>query len=421
MKKYFLLAFVMLFTVAVWAQKKEVKSAEKALKKGDLTTAVESLKAAEGMLAQADDKTKSRFYYVKGMVYQAQAATDPSAYRTAVESYKKVLEFEKEKGLSKYSGEARAKLNELKKTLLAKVDEANKKKDYKSALDYMELVYMIEPTNDNLYILALLQVYNNKLEEGYQGFKKLYESGYTGVKTIYTVKDKETGEVLQVPDPKTQKLLVMQGKYTDPKTEQTKSKRADVVANMLYVLNKMGRDDEAFALIQKAKKEEPNNIDLIIGEANYYLKKDDQKGFTEAMKRAYELDPKNPDYAYNVAIGYMKQKQYDKAREYFQKALNIDPKYKNALYGLALVELAGEDALVEEINKNLNNDRKYNELKKKQLDMYKKALPYLEKYYQIDSNDLNVVRTLMNLYLELDMMDQYKQMRAQYKKLKGQQ
>ncbi len=421
MKKYFLLSFMLLFSVITLAQKKEVKAAEKALKKGEISQAVSQLENAEKLLPQADDKTASKFYYVKGMVYQAKAAEDPKAYQVAVESFQKVIALEKEKGFEKYSDEAKAKLKELKSALLNQVNEANKKKDYARAEELMNLVYAIEPTDDNLYILALLEVYNNKLEESYKNFKKLYDSGYTGVKTVYTVKDKETGEVIQVPDANTQKIMMASGKYVDPKTEQTKSKRSDVVTNMLYVLNKLGRDDEAFRLIQQAKKEEPDNLDLVIGEANYYLKKGDQKGFTEAMKKALELDPQNADYAYNVGIGYLNQKEYDKAKEYFNKTLEINPNYKNALYGLALVELSGEEALVEEINKNLMNDKKYNELKKKQLDMYRRALPYLEKYYAIDPNDINIVRTLMNIYLELDMNDKYKEMRTKFKELKSKQ
>ena len=421
MKKYFLLSLMFLFSVITLAQKKEVKAAEKALKKGEISEAVSKLEDAEKLLSQADDKTASKIYYVKGMIYQAKAAEDPKAYKVAVESFQKVIEFEKEKGIEKYSDEAKAKLNELKSTLLSKVNEANKNQDYAQAEELMNLVYSIEPSDDNLYILALLQVYNNKLEESYQGFKKLYDSGYTGIKTVYTLKDKETGEVVQVPDANTQKIMMASGKYVEPKTEQTKSKRSDVITNMLYVLNKLGRDDEAFKLIQEAQKEEPDNLDLVIGEANYYLKKGDQKGFTEAMKKAFELDPKNPDYAYNVGIGYLNQKEYDKAKEYFNKTLEIDPNYKNAIYGLALVELAPEEALVEEINKNLMNDRKYNELKKKQLDMYRRALPHLEKYYSLDPNDINIVRTLMNIYLELDMNDKYKEMRAKFKELKAKQ
>jgi tetratricopeptide (TPR) repeat protein len=421
MKKAFYLVLVLMLSFHAVAQKKEVKTAEKALKKGDISTALSAIEQACKLKDNADAKTVARILFTKGQIYQTKAATDESYYKKAVEAYQQLLAWEKDKDMDKYSHEAEKSLEALKIDLFKKVKDANDDKKYGEALAYMELIYKIDPSDDNLYTLALLQLYNDKFEDAYANLRKLYDSGYTGVKTLYVITDKTTGEDVIAPNKKMLDLLAKDPKYENPRVEKTKNKRAEIITNMLYALNKMGKDQEAFELIQKAKKEAPDNVDLLIGEANYYLKKGDNAKFAEVMKKAFELKPDNPTYAYNVAIGYLNTKDYDKAREYLNKVLELDPNYKNAIYGLALVELAGEEALVEEINKNLTNDRKYNELKAKQREIYRNALPYLEKYHQLDPNDINVVRTLKNIYLELEMMDKYKEMKAKLKELKAKQ
>jgi tetratricopeptide (TPR) repeat protein len=421
MKKLFLFSLVLMFGAQVFAQKKEVKAAEKALKSNDLKTALDKVNQACKLKDNADPKTMARIYFTKAKIYNKMAEKDENNYKNAVKFYQKTLEFEKKNKLSKYSPEVKADLQSIEKKLFSIVKEANDEKDYAKATGFMALIYAIDPSDDNLYTLSLLQLYSGKFQEAYDNLKKLYDKGYTGVKTLYKLTNKETGEEVVVPDEKTLKLFSKDPHYINPKKEQTKNRRPEIVTNMLYALNQMGKEKEAFELIQKAKEENPDNLDLILGEANFYLKKKDNKNFTKAMLKAFELQPDNPNFAYNVAIGYLNDKQYDKAREFFKKTLELDPNNKNAVYGLALIELAPEEAIVEELNQNLNNDRKYKELKAEQRKIYSKALPYLERYYQMDPENYDVAVTLKNIYLELDMNDKYKIMKAKIKELKSKQ
>jgi len=67
------------------------------------------------------------------------------------------------------------------------------------------------------------------------------------------------------------------------------------------------------------------------------------------------------------------------------------------------------------------NPKKWDALKARLNNVYRKALPYLEKYYREDPNEITVVRTLRKIYNELDMKDKYKAINEHYKKLKAQQ
>jgi len=180
---------------------------------------------------------------------------------------------------------------------------------------------------------------------------------------------------------------------------------------MLYALSKMGKDDEAFQLAKKAEAEDPNNVMLIIGEANYYHKKGDYQNFVKTYERAFQLKP-TPQYAYNIGFGYYTMKDYDNARKWFKKALELDPNYKDAVLALSLVELAPEKELVQQINDNLDNPRKYDALMAKLKDVYRNALPYLEKYRELEPNDENNLRTLKKIYSQLDMTDKANEIKA---------
>ncbi|NPA42489.1 MAG: tetratricopeptide repeat protein [Chlorobi bacterium] len=432
MKKALFILMTLLVGFSVTAQKKEVKAAEKALKAGDLKTALAKIDEACKLKDNADAKTKARIYYTKAKIYTELAKNDPSYYEKAVNMYEKLIAFEKENGLKKYTPQARQELMAISQQLVQLADKAHRQKDYVTAAKYYDLYVRINPDDDGKYILAIIQSFAGEdllkkgkekearemFEKAYANYRELYDKNYTGVRTRYLLTNKETGEEIELSNEQQWKILQKDPKFINPRKEKTENKRPELIANMLYVLSKMGRDEEAYQLIQKAKAEQPNNVDLLIAEANYYQKKGDTKKFAEAMAKAVELDPQ-PDYAYNAAIGYLNLKDYEKARKYFNKTIQIDPNYKNAYFGLALVELAGEEELIKELDANLYNDRKYRELKAKQHEMYRRAIPYLEKYYQLDPNDKEAVRMLKLMYLELEMMDKANEMKKKLKELKA--
>ena len=64
---------------------------------------------------------------------------------------------------------------------------------------------------------------------------------------------------------------------------------------------------------------------------------------------------------------------------------------------LAVAILSGEQAIVQEMNKNLSNFKKYDELEQKQKELYKRALPYLEKADSLERTQ-DTVKSLLNIY-----------------------
>ena len=108
----------------------------------------------------------------------------------------------------------------------------------------------------------------------------------------------------------------------------------------------------------------------------------------------------------------------EEALKWFNKAIELDPNYKDAYMGASLAALAKERELVDQINENLNNPKKYDELMAQLNEVYRKALPYLEKYHELDPSDISTIRTLKKIYTSLDMTDKAKEMRALLKQMK---
>ena len=84
---------------------------------------------------------------------------------------------------------------------------------------------------------------------------------------------------------------------------------------------------------------------------------------------------------------------------------------------LAVATLDKDAAIVEEMNQNLSNFKKYDELALKQKAVYQEALPYLEKADSLNRN-LETVRTLMSIYDVLENTTKADEYRALYKSMK---
>ncbi len=423
MRKFAILLLTV-FSLSVFAQKKEVKTAEKLYKKGNMVDALSAVNQACKLKDQADDKTKAKIMFVKAEILAKLGSKDMANYEKAIKVIKKLQAFEKETGKKRYSDDAQKLLNGEKGILdqLSKSgSEFYKNKDYVKAGKAFELIYKINGNKDVEYYAAVSYLQAKDWDKSLELLKDLYKSGYDGVKTVYTVVNKETGKKEEFNDPATAKLLVTGGTHKDFKKEKTKSLRPDLIANILYVYGEKGADEDAIKFIEDAKKEDPNNLDLIIGEGNYYLKKGDNEKFAAAMQKAVELDPNNKLYNFNLATALYQLKKYDEAKKYYQKTIDIDPTYVDAYKGLAYIVLVPEKALTDKMNTDevLMNDRLFNKYKNQQKELYKKALPYFENALKYAPEDEEVLYALNKIYRDLDMTQKAKEVHQKLKEVKA--
>ena len=421
MKKITFVLIALMIGITTFAQKAEVKAAEKALKKGDLPTATEMIDKACQLKDQADNKIKAKIMYVKAQIYAKKGKGNLDNYKTAIATIEKLKAFEQEIGKKRYSEDADKLLAQITNEVNAVINKDLAEKNYKHLTKSSELGYMLTKDDQYKYFGAIANLLTENYEKAEKQLQELYDSGYTGEKEIITIKNKETGKRETVKDEKEAKIYIMAGTHEDMRKEKTPSARPDIIANLLFVYGKLGKDDEAMAFINKAKKEDPNNLDLIIGEGNYWLKKENNEKFAEAMERAVKLDPDNKLINFNLATAYYQMKKFDQAKKYYEKTLELDPNYVDAYKGLAYIILAPEEEITNEMNKDevLMNDALYNKYNKQRLDLYRQVLPVLEKGLSVAPEDETILIMLKKIYRDLEMKDKFNEVRNKLDQIKG--
>lgn len=413
MKKQIIAISLGLMSIGIFAQKKELKSIDKAISKNDLKTAKEEIAVLESNESAIEEKYEAWYYYLKGSAY------GKSNIEKAVEAYNKLFAIEKESGKSKYTNEAKPKLNKLIQLVSEKaVNAYNVDKDYDVATKNFYLTYKLSPKDTSfLYNAAISASLSKDYDTSFKYYKELQDIGYTGITTQYFAVNKETGAKENLGSKSQRDLMVKTGQYIKPTTEKTESKQADIIKNIGYILINQGKTDEAIVAIKEARKNEPKDLNLLLNEAQLYIKLEKMDKFQELMEEAVELDPENPTLFFNLGVVNQNQGKTEQAIEYYKKAIELDPDYADAYMNLSVAILSGEQAIVEEMNKNLSNFKKYDELEKKQKELYKTALPYLEKADELGRTE-DTVRSLLNIY-DLTGNKKAEALRPIFKKMRG--
>ena len=126
------------------------------------------------------------------------------------------------------------------------------------------------------------------------------------------------------------------------------------------------------------------------------------------LQKAIAVSPNDPQLHDVLGLIYESIKDIDKAIENIKKALEINPDYPEALSHMGrLYYNSGIEARAEADNSS--DPKLYNEARAKVDDLYKKAIPYLERAYQLNSDDSDAVFALRNIYYSLgkDFQDEF--------------
>ncbi|MDX5585580.1 MAG: tetratricopeptide repeat protein [Aureibaculum sp.] len=422
MKKQLITMLAILIGLSAYAQKDELKSTDKALKNGDLATAKSSVDQAEGLIANADNKIKANFYFLKAKTYYDIAKKNPSldanAFDIAAKSLQDLLAFEKQIGKAKYTEEAQPLLTTLIGDVSAKGIKQYQEKDYSNAKVTLYKTYALSKKDTAFLEYAATAAYLDKdYDLSLEHFSKLKEVGYTGIATTYTATNIESGKTESFGSKSQMDLMVKTGQYKEPKVDVSKSKTASVIKNIAWILVEKGEVENAMSAVKEARKVDPKDINMLLTEANLLLKLDKKDEFAALMKEAIIQDPNNAMLHFNVGVINQEQGNMEEAKGYYNKAIELDPNYSDAYLNLGAILLERDKVLVEEMNNNLSNFKKYDAIKARQLELYKEVLPYYEKAYVLTKektkeDDIDIVRTLMSMYENLEMNDKFKEMKA---------
>lgn len=413
MKKQILMVGIMMISALAFSQKKEIKKAEKAMKAGDVTEAIGFLGQAEGLLGAAEKSLQAQFYVVKGEAYLADAGNNNyEKMKTAAESLAKAEEV----GAGKFQSRLDIAKQNLRVALVNSAIADQNAKNYARAAEKLHYSYMASKKDtSDLYYAAGNAVNGKDYSTALKYYKELLDIGYTGIRTEFVATEVATGKVVPFADKSERDLALLSQNYTSPDDRITKSVRADVLQKVTLIYISQGENEKAMKLMKDARAANPDDVNLIRSEADLAYKMGDMEKYETLMNQVIKSDPNNPELYYNLGVSAAQLDDEAKAKEYYQKALELDPTYALAQINMAALLLKKEGAIVEEMNNlgtSAKDDRRYDELKEERKALYMEVLPYLESAVKTKTDNLELVRTLMNIYSQLGEDDKFKAMKA---------
>jgi len=420
--KFVILTSALLISAAGFAQKDQIKAAEKALKGGNAAEAVNQLKQAEGVIANATPAEKAQYNFIKGNALKDLANKKIETSKNlsgAAKAYQEVLETEKAAGKSKYSEDAKTAIAEIKNQLVTSAIEEGKKNNNKGASELLRQVYDLDKTDvEKLYFSASYAVNAQDFDTALAYYDELKKLNYTGEGTSYYAKNVLSDEEEFFGNTAASKAdrdnKVRLKLYTTPRDEKVPSRKGEIYKNIALILIQKGKTNEAKEAIAQARTENPDDNSLMMAEADIYLKLEDYVTYKKLIDQVLLKNPNDADLLYN--LGVISSKTDPAAAEsYYKKAIAIKPNYTNAYLNLAILKLDGEKKLIDEMNKlgtSEKDNKRYEVLKKQRNDLFTSAIPYLEKAFELDPKNEDVGTTLMNVYGALEMSDKKKALKA---------
>ncbi|NDV45249.1 tetratricopeptide repeat protein [Flagellimonas sediminis] len=384
------------------AQKDEIKAAEKAMKSGDAAGALAALQGAASTIGSADDKTQAQYYADLGNAnYDLAQKGDASKFKDALDAYNKVISIEEASGKPKYTSVAKEKMAQMTADLVNAAVDDNNNQRYAQAADKLYMSYKLSPQDTvYLYYAASSAVNGQEYEKALDYYNELKAVNYDGSDVTFTAVNIETGET-ETMDKSTRDLYVKAGTHKDPKEEKSPSKKPEIVKNIALIYQQLGENEKALEAYTDARAESPDDVNLVLGEANLHYTLGDKDKFKELMAEASNMAPDNPDLLYNIGVINMEQGNLEAARDAYKKALAVDPGYINALLNLSTTYINEGNGLIDEMN-SLGTSKadiaKYDQLKEKKDSLFREGATVLEDALKSNPDNQSVLTQLKNIY-----------------------
>ena len=394
-----------------FSQKKELKSVDKQLKSADYQDALKTLESIKDLVETSDDKIKAKYYFLKGL----------ARYQNGTGSFENKLlsidDFNKAKKLEENSSKIYStKVDNIFINLFNSFVDASRtsleSKNYKNSYLNLEAAYSVSK-KDTLYLYnaALLATEAKEYSTALNFYERLINLGYTGVSVNYLATEKESGKEQVFQDMKSRDFSVdVIGTHESPRDEMAKSVEIDMLRSIAAIYRNQQNFIKSIEYLEKAKLIDSNDINLILLESNIRWEMGEVDQYQKLISKALEIEPNNVDLIFNLGVVNAEKGNFEDAISYYDKVITIDLNYTKAYLNAAALILDKEGPMIEEMNSlgtSTADYNRYDELKAERENLYKKAIPYLEKVFELENDNLNAARTLRNIYSQLDETESY--------------
>ena len=411
MKTKILAVGLLLAGTAVFAQKKEIKNAEKAIDKENYSEAKSILTSVESQVAGEKDKVKEDYYMAKGNAYMGKQPQKQSAadLKIAGEAFKMAIELG--------NNDASESLTKVKNALVNSAIADQNAQKFTEASEKLYTSYDLNKKDTiHLYYAAASATNGKNYDTALRYYKQLADMNYSGAGLEYYAVNNSTGEKEKFNDKNQRDLYLKSGDYSNPTEEKVPSKRAEITKNIALIYIQQGETEKGLQAIDEAMQENPDDTSLMLAQADIFYQSGDKKKYSEIVEKVLEKDPNNASLYYNLGVTAMQMDAPEKAIKYYKNAIEIDPKMASAYVNLGSSILMKEQSIIDEMNglgMSKADNKKYDELQKERTSLYEKAVPYLEKAVELDANNAQAIQTLVNIHSQLgneDKVAKYKAM-----------
>lgn len=420
--KRIILSLALVSATVSFAQKKEINAAFKAAESGDIAKTKSQVEVAEAAVANAGTVAPDlleKLYYAKGL---AQLKSGDVA--GGAKSFAKISDLKTDK----FSPSLTPKIVELVSPLVESSNktaiEAYNAKNYATAANKFGEVYNLlnaagQDNKQYLYYSAIAYALGEDRNNAISAYNELINSGYTGVTTKYLAKNKKSGNVEEL-DKASWDLMKKAGAgadYTDFKTEVTKSVEEELYETNAQLLLDAERYDEAIELTKKGTQKFPKNAKLTEIQGMAYYKSGKTEQFMASLKDLVAKNPQDKISWYNLGVLASKDpSKKEEAESYFKKAVEIDSNYGPAYQNLThmLMDLDNDGKHIDEYNalRKAGKAAEANKIIEARRERFRKALPYAEKWYATEPNNVDAVSLLKGLYQSTGNEAKFKEFKA---------
>ncbi|KIA90527.1 tetratricopeptide repeat protein [Kaistella jeonii] len=439
MKKIFLSIALVSMTFAL-AQKKEIAAAVKAIDAGDTATATAQISAAEaamgGKTTSLEPSVLEQYYYAKGLsllkagknaeggtylakmselgktkIYSGKDSSKNRVYFVGKEEADKsgIQGLKEETYTSTLTGKIATTINPLIETANKSAMESYNAKNYSvAAPKFLEVYNLLKAGGDDnkqfLYYAGLNYALAGNKEEAINLYNELINSGFTGVRTNYTAKNKKTGEV--EPIDKTSwdlyKKMGTTSEFSDFNVETSKSIENELYETNAALLIEANKNEDALNLIEKGLKKFPTSAKLTELQGTAYFKSGKMDEFIGNLKTQITKNPNDANAWYNLGVLQSKNPatEADGIASY-KKAVELKPGMVQAWQNLTYITMGDDAKTIDDYNaaKKAGKAEVANKIIEGRRARLAATLPFAEKWYQNDANNIDVVKLLKGLYL----------------------
>lgn|SRR5690554_790687 len=403
MKKTVLAIGLSLMTLAAVAQKKEIRKASRAVDSGDFTAALSELNTIENQIEGEKEDLKAEFYYLKGKALYSSAPANLDKVKEAVSNLKKAGSLNAKSTTSSEIAELTSQIVE--DLVASAIEDQNASKNISAADKLME-VYKLDEANNQQYLYYAASNYHNgkELDKALNGYRKLLDQGYTGVQTQYFAQDVETGDNVLFQDENQREIMIKAGAYSNPTEEVSEDVTPQILQYMAYIYIQKEEYEKAIGVVDDALKTDPENTVLLRAKADVTYQLGNKEEYKKLMKQIVSLDPNNPELLFNLGVSSAELGEQEEALSYYKQTIKADPTHYAANLNAAVLILSFDEDIVSKMNElgmTPADNKKYEELQKERKALMKTAVPYLENALQINDEDIEVKRTLANVYSQI--------------------